>query len=156
MSKTRANTLSSGDNPLAAALELMNNEGVSSLPVLDAQNNVIGNISQVDVRVGYFYPIYLLEDTDCYSFSPSPLHSHFYDLRVFTSSPSSSLNAASMTVKTLSLFSTWTPSAHSPTQLPSWWQRVLTACGLWTRPHPRLLVHLHQRSLRLFSCRLPP
>jgi len=29
----------------------MNNEGVSSLPVLDAQNNVIGNISHVDVRV---------------------------------------------------------------------------------------------------------
>ncbi|KAJ5020720.1 CBS-domain Sds23p [Bipolaris maydis] len=40
-----------GDKPLAAALELMNNEGVSSLPVLDAQNNVIGNISQVDVRL---------------------------------------------------------------------------------------------------------
>merc|ERR1712137_127510 len=30
-----------GDKPLAAALELMNNEGVSSLPVLDAQNNDI-------------------------------------------------------------------------------------------------------------------
>jgi len=41
----------SGDKPLATALELMNNEGVSSLPVLDAQNNVIGNISHVDVRV---------------------------------------------------------------------------------------------------------
>lgn len=40
-----------GDKPLATALELMNNEGVSSLPVLDAQNNVIGNISQVDVRL---------------------------------------------------------------------------------------------------------
>ncbi|CAN9289270.1 unnamed protein product [Alternaria alternata] len=40
-----------GDKPLAAALELMNNEGVSSLPVLDAQNNVIGNISHVDVRL---------------------------------------------------------------------------------------------------------
>lgn len=36
---------------MAAALELMNNEGISSLPVLDAQNNVIGNISHVDVRV---------------------------------------------------------------------------------------------------------
>ena len=46
----------SGDKPLAAALELMNNEGVSSLPVLDAQNNVIGNISHVDVRVGFFCP----------------------------------------------------------------------------------------------------
>lgn len=40
-----------GDKPLAAALELMNNEGVSSLPVLDAYNNVIGNISHVDVRL---------------------------------------------------------------------------------------------------------
>ncbi|KAF2827605.1 hypothetical protein CC86DRAFT_393695 [Ophiobolus disseminans] len=40
-----------GDKPLASALELMNNEGVSSLPVLDAQNNVIGNISHVDVRL---------------------------------------------------------------------------------------------------------
>lgn len=42
----------SGDKPLAAALEIMNNEGVSSLPVLDTSNNVIGNISHVDVRVG--------------------------------------------------------------------------------------------------------
>ncbi|KAF2851205.1 hypothetical protein T440DRAFT_467937 [Plenodomus tracheiphilus IPT5] len=40
-----------GDAPLAQALELMNNEGISSLPVLDAQNNVIGNISHVDVRL---------------------------------------------------------------------------------------------------------
>ncbi|KAF1950241.1 hypothetical protein CC80DRAFT_554470 [Byssothecium circinans] len=40
-----------GDKPLASALELMNSEGVSSLPVLDAQNNVIGNISHVDVRL---------------------------------------------------------------------------------------------------------
>jgi len=34
----------------------MNNEGMSSLPVLDAQNNVIGNISHVDVRVSLFIP----------------------------------------------------------------------------------------------------
>jgi CBS domain-containing protein len=44
----------SGDKPLATALEMMNNEGVSSIPVLDAQNNVIGNISHVDVRVSAF------------------------------------------------------------------------------------------------------
>lgn len=43
--------MSSGDKPLATALEMMHNEGVSSIPVLDAQNNVIGNISHVDVRV---------------------------------------------------------------------------------------------------------
>lgn len=40
-----------GDKPLTDALELMHSEGISSLPVLDAQNNVIGNISQVDVRL---------------------------------------------------------------------------------------------------------
>lgn len=40
-----------GDKPLTDALELMNNEGITSLPVLDNQNNVIGNISHVDVRV---------------------------------------------------------------------------------------------------------
>ncbi|KAF2641266.1 hypothetical protein P280DRAFT_489672 [Massarina eburnea CBS 473.64] len=40
-----------GDKPLATALELMNNEGITSLPVLDAQNNVIGNISHVDIRL---------------------------------------------------------------------------------------------------------
>ncbi|KAF2001072.1 hypothetical protein P154DRAFT_490876 [Amniculicola lignicola CBS 123094] len=40
-----------GDKPLTDALELMHNEGITSLPVLDAQNNVIGNISQVDVRL---------------------------------------------------------------------------------------------------------
>lgn len=40
-----------GDRPLTAALELMNNEGITSLPVLDNQNNVVGNISHVDVRL---------------------------------------------------------------------------------------------------------
>lgn len=40
-----------GDRPLSAALELMNNEGITSLPVLDNAQNVIGNISQVDVRL---------------------------------------------------------------------------------------------------------
>ncbi|KAF2200537.1 hypothetical protein GQ43DRAFT_373591 [Delitschia confertaspora ATCC 74209] len=40
-----------GDRPLTEALELMHNEGITSLPVLDNQNNVIGNISHVDVRL---------------------------------------------------------------------------------------------------------
>ena len=40
-----------GDKPLATALELMNNEGITSLPVLDNGHNVIGNISHVDVRL---------------------------------------------------------------------------------------------------------
>ncbi|KAI9860184.1 MAG: cell separation during budding [Trichoglossum hirsutum] len=39
-----------GDKPLSAALELMNCEGVSSLAVIDNQNNVVGNISTVDVK----------------------------------------------------------------------------------------------------------
>lgn len=43
----------SGDKPLTDALELMYNEGVTSIPVLDNQRNVIGNISQVDVRVSH-------------------------------------------------------------------------------------------------------
>lgn len=46
-----ADNTDSGDKPLTDALELMNNEGITSLPVLDNQNNVIGNISHVDVRV---------------------------------------------------------------------------------------------------------
>lgn len=40
-----------GDRPLSDALKLMHNEGITSLPVLDSQNNVVGNISHVDVRV---------------------------------------------------------------------------------------------------------
>lgn len=40
-----------GDRPLSAALELMNNEGITSLPVLDNARNVVGNISHVDVKL---------------------------------------------------------------------------------------------------------
>lgn len=40
-----------GDRPLSEALRLMHNQGVTSLPVLDSQRNVVGNISHVDVRV---------------------------------------------------------------------------------------------------------
>jgi CBS domain-containing protein len=42
----------SGDRELATALTTMANESISSLPVVDNHNNVIGNISQVDVKVG--------------------------------------------------------------------------------------------------------
>lgn len=41
----------SGDRPVSDALLLMHHEGVTSLPVLDAHRNVVGNISHVDVRV---------------------------------------------------------------------------------------------------------
>ncbi|KAI9725091.1 MAG: hypothetical protein M1812_000367 [Candelaria pacifica] len=40
-----------GDRPLADALKLMNDEGVTSVAVIDNQHNVIGNISTVDVKV---------------------------------------------------------------------------------------------------------
>lgn len=41
----------SGDKPLKEALKLMNSEGVSSLAVVDNQFNVVGNISNADVKV---------------------------------------------------------------------------------------------------------
>jgi CBS-domain-containing membrane protein len=41
----------SGDKPLATALEMIYNEAITSLPVLDNQKNVVGNISHADVRV---------------------------------------------------------------------------------------------------------
>lgn len=40
-----------GDRPLSDALSLMHDEGITSLPVIDNHNNVVGNISHVDVRV---------------------------------------------------------------------------------------------------------
>jgi len=40
-----------GDKPLSDALRLMHDQGITSLPVLDNQRNVVGNISHVDVRV---------------------------------------------------------------------------------------------------------
>ena len=41
----------SGDKPLADALTLLLNEGVSSLAILDNARNVVGNISTVDVKL---------------------------------------------------------------------------------------------------------
>ncbi|KIV96841.1 hypothetical protein PV10_00658 [Exophiala mesophila] len=40
-----------GDRPLAEALTLLLNEGVSSLAVVDHNHNVVGNISNVDVKL---------------------------------------------------------------------------------------------------------
>ncbi|KAF1988364.1 hypothetical protein K402DRAFT_419695 [Aulographum hederae CBS 113979] len=40
-----------GDKPLTDALEIMYNEGITSLPIIDNQANVLGNISHVDVRL---------------------------------------------------------------------------------------------------------
>lgn len=41
----------SGDKPLYHALQLMSDEGISSLAVVDNHANVVGNISIVDVKV---------------------------------------------------------------------------------------------------------
>lgn len=57
-----------GDRPLSDALRLMHSEGITSLPVLDSNNNVVGNISHVDVRVSFIHPHYEL-----YTF---PRHTH--------------------------------------------------------------------------------
>jgi CBS domain-containing protein len=40
-----------GDKPLYHALQLMNDEGISSLAVVDNHANVVGNISTVDVKL---------------------------------------------------------------------------------------------------------
>lgn len=45
----------SGDKPVKEALMLMNNEGVTSLAVVDNSYNVVGNISNVDVKVSKAY-----------------------------------------------------------------------------------------------------
>jgi len=41
----------SGDKPLKEALLRMHTNGITSLPVLDNQKHVVGNISHVDVKV---------------------------------------------------------------------------------------------------------
>ena len=49
----------SGDKPVKEALMLMNNEGVTSLAVVDNSYNVVGNISNVDVKVSKAYSKYV-------------------------------------------------------------------------------------------------
>jgi hypothetical protein len=44
-------TSSSGDKPLSDALQLMNDEGLTSIPVVDNAFNVVGNISTADVKL---------------------------------------------------------------------------------------------------------
>lgn len=41
----------SGDKPLSDALQLMSNEGLTSVAVVDNALNVIGNISTADVKL---------------------------------------------------------------------------------------------------------
>lgn len=44
-------TINSADRPLSEALRLMNDEGISSVAVVDSHFNVVGNISTTDVKV---------------------------------------------------------------------------------------------------------
>lgn len=59
-----------GDKPLADALKLMHSEGITSLPVLDSQRNVVGNISHVDVRVSGDMMINMLRPHTDYILAP--------------------------------------------------------------------------------------
>lgn len=56
--------LSSGDKPLSEALQVMNNEGISSLVVVDNHFNVVGNISTTDVKVRKIYIAHNFPMTD--------------------------------------------------------------------------------------------
>ena len=44
-------TACSGDRPLVEALQIMNDEGISSIAVVDNHFNDVGNISTTDVKV---------------------------------------------------------------------------------------------------------
>ena len=79
----------SGDKPLSEALMLMNNEGVTSLAVVDNNFNVVGNISNVDVKVSTTYSMHISKlHTDKVSAphqiklgAPSRKHLHTLHLR---------------------------------------------------------------------------
>lgn len=133
-----------GDRPLKDALQLMNEEGITSLPVLDNHKNVVGNISHVDVRVSQIRSesrrsAALTQIRD----SSSQIHppSLFLPQAAFTSFPSSCPNAALPTAKTLSQSSTSLHSAPSPILSPSSAQHALTVCGSSTRHRPHLRSH---------------
>ena len=46
----------SGDRPLSEALQMLMNLSITSLPVLDNQRNVVGNISHTDVKASTISP----------------------------------------------------------------------------------------------------
>lgn len=58
----------SGDKPLKEALKLMNNEGLTSLAVVDNVHNVVGNISNTDVKVNPLLQL-LISITQMHQFS---------------------------------------------------------------------------------------
>ncbi|PSK54015.1 Protein sds23 [Elsinoe australis] len=57
-----------GDQPLKEALLLIHTMGISSLPVLDAQKNVVGNISHVDAQLLTTTAALPLLDSSCTHF----------------------------------------------------------------------------------------
>jgi CBS domain-containing protein len=91
-----------GDKPLKEALEIMNDEGVTSLPVLDNHKNVVGNISHVDVRVRTtsFPPTLPSALTHPRSSSRIPPRSPYYPPAASISSASFCPNAVWKTAKT--------------------------------------------------------
>src|ERR1700760_2728433 len=99
-------TLCSGDKPLTAALEIIYNEGITSLPVLDNHQNVVGNISYVDVRVRFDDTVKCIQCIDCSSFLRKAPLLHCCVELASTSYPLSSLSEEWTTVKMQSLCST--------------------------------------------------
>ena len=77
-----------GDRPLSDALRLMHDEGITSLPVLDSHNNVVGNISHVDVRVRPPHPPLRLTSNTLTSCSSSQIRQPYHFSRRLASTSS--------------------------------------------------------------------
>lgn len=119
-----------GDKPLSQALTLMHDEGITSLPVLDHQRSVVGNISHVDVRVsGIASAPRAIHSLTLYSCSLTPPRSPCFRPAAFTLSPRSCPSEACSTAKTHIRSFTLPPSAPSPTPSRSSVRPALTGCG---------------------------
>ncbi len=134
-----------GDKPLSDALRLMNDEGITSLPVLDAHNNVVGNISHVDTRVSsqihqipWEVPLLTFAHS---SFLPTRPPFRCSAAHAFTSSVSSFLNEAFRTARMHIRFSMSHHSAHLHTRLLSCAPPDRTECGLLTHQVHRRVSH---------------
>lgn len=118
----------------------MQGQSITSLPVVDNQNNVVGNISHVDVRVSLpsasqLHACIRLILLDACSFSPNPPLYHSSANLASTSSPSSSQSEAWTTAKIPFPSFTFRPSLPSPTPSPNSSPRDPTACGSSMRRH---------------------
>lgn len=129
----------SGDKPLKEALKLMNNEGLTSLAVVDNVHNVVGNISNTDVKVNPLLQL-LISITQMHQFSfivvdrkfkseeklinilsslPNLVQPPFSKILASTSSLSFSLRVASSTGKIPSRSFTLVHTPLSPIQSPN-------------------------------------